>query len=71
MFAALLFAVGPINPLWYTLPLVVTGSLVYAAVRQEEMGPIVRLAVRAAVVITVIMAVLFGILFAMSWCVSA
>ena len=35
--------------LWYAVPLIVTVSLVYAATRHEEMGPILRHAVHAAV----------------------
>ncbi len=34
--------------LWYAVPLIVSVSLVYAATRHEEMGPIVRHAIHAA-----------------------
>lgn len=67
MFNAFLLAADPINQLWYALPLVVVGSLVYAATRHEEMGPIVRLAVRSGLLIALIMGILFVILYAMSW----
>ena len=35
-----------VNQLWYALPLVVVVSLVYAATRHEEMGPILSHVVR-------------------------
>ncbi len=70
MFDILLFAAGGLNPLWFALPLVVTVSLVYAATRHEEMGPIVQHAARFGLLVVVVMAILLAILFAMSWWVS-
>ena len=37
-----------VNRLWYTLPLIVSVSLVYAATRHEQLGPILRHALRTA-----------------------
>ena len=71
MFSALLFAAAGIPQLWYALPLVVTISLVYAATRHEEMGPIVRHAARFALLVVVVMAIVFAVFFAMERYVSA
>jgi hypothetical protein len=60
-----------INQLWYAVPLIVAVSLVYAATRHEEMGPILRHAVRIGVWIVGFMAVVFAILLAMWWRVSS
>lgn len=57
----------PLNPLWYALPLVVTVSLVYAATRHEEMGPILRHALRVGVWIVGFMAIGFVVLALLSW----
>ena len=57
---------GEINRLWYTLPLIVSVSLVYAATRHEEMGPILRHAVRTATWIVAFMAIVFVILYFVS-----
>ncbi len=70
MFDALLLAAGGVNPLWFALPLVVTVSLVYAATRHEDMGPIVRHAARFGLLVVVVMGILLAILFVMSWWVS-
>jgi hypothetical protein len=51
---------------WYALPLIVAISLVYVATRHEQMGPILRHAVRTAVWIVGFMAVIFVILYAIS-----
>ena len=55
------------NDLWYALPLVIAVSLVYAATRHEETGPILRHAGRVAAWILGFMAVIFAILFLVSW----
>lgn len=60
-----------INQLWYALPLIVAVSLVYAATRHEEMGPILDHAVRLGIWIVGFMGVIFVILAAASWWVSA
>lgn len=54
------------DDLWYALPLIVAISLVYAATRQEEMGPILWGAARFGGWICVFMAVSFGILYLIS-----
>jgi len=64
-----LLAFDHIGDIWYAVPLVVAVSLVYAATRQEEMGAILRQAVRIGVWIVGFMAVIFGILYLMSWAV--
>ena len=48
--------------LWYALPLIVTVSLVCAATRHEEMGPIMNHAVRFGGWIVVFMAVVMAVL---------
>ena len=60
----LVFAV--INRLWYTLPLIVTVSLVYAATRHEQMGPILHHAARTMIWIVGFMAVVFFVLYFIS-----
>lgn len=55
------------NQLWYTLPLVVSISLVYGATRHEHMGPILYQAFRSAVWMVGFMAVIFAVLLVVSW----
>lgn len=55
------------NQLWYTLPLIVSVSLVYGATRHELMGPILYQAFRSAVWMVGFMAVIFAVLFVASW----
>ena len=52
--------------LWYSLPLIVTVSLVYAATRHEDMGPILQHAARTIVWILAFMLIVFVILYFMS-----
>lgn len=59
-------AVVQINDLWYSLPLIVTISLVYAATRQEQIDSILWSAVRFGGWISVCMAIAFGILYTIS-----
>ncbi len=59
-------AVVQINDLWYSFPLIVTISLVYAATRQERMEEILWSAARFGGWISVCMAVAFGVLFVIS-----
>jgi hypothetical protein len=62
-----LFAdIGP-HRLWYAVPLITSVSLVYAATRHEEMGPILIHAVRFAVWILVFMAVVWAVIQLMTW----
>lgn len=59
----LLLAVLGINDMWYAMPLIVATSLVYAATRHEQMGPILAHAVRFAVWVTGFMAIFFVLLW--------
>lgn len=61
-----LLAAVEINDLWYSLPLVVAVSLVYSATRHEEVGPIMKHAVRVGTWIAGFMAVIFGVIFLVS-----
>jgi hypothetical protein len=56
-----------VNQLWYALPLVVVVSLVYAATRHEEMGPIVAHAFRIGGWIVAFMAIVFAVLLVLFW----
>ena len=51
-----LLAAGGAARMWYAVPLITSVSLVYAATRHEEMGPILVHAFRFAVWILVFMA---------------
>jgi hypothetical protein len=62
----LLAAMDPLR-IWFAVPIVVSVSLVYAATRHEERGPIVIHATRFAVWIVVFMAIVFAGLQLMSW----
>lgn len=48
--------------LWYAVPLIVSVSLVCAATRQEQIGPILSHAVRFGLWIVVFMVVVMGVL---------
>jgi hypothetical protein len=67
----LLLAAARIPQFWYALPLVVTISLVYAATRHEQMGAIIRHAIRFGLMVVLVMVIVFAVFFAMSWWVSA
>ena len=56
----LLVATGVLR-LWYAVPLVVSVSLVYAATRHEDLGPILDHAWRFALWIVVFMAAIFAV----------
>jgi hypothetical protein len=62
----LLAALGAAR-LWYAVPLVVSVSLVYAATRHEQFGPILGHAVRFALWIVVFMAIVLAVIQLMSW----
>lgn len=49
--------------MWYAVPLVVSVSLVYAATHHENMGPILRRALRTAVWILGFLSVAFFVLY--------
>ena len=53
--------------LWYAVPLVTSVSLVCAATRHEQMGPILVHAVRFAVWVLVFMAIVLGVIQVLSW----
>ena len=53
--------------LWYTIPLIVTVSLVYSATRHEASGPILAHALRVAIWIVGFMAIVFVVLLILSW----
>jgi len=61
-----LAAVGAVR-MWYAVPLVTSVSLVCAATRHEEMGPILAHAARFALWIVVFMAIVLGVIQALSW----
>ena len=54
------------NQIWYLLPLVVAVSLVWSATRHEEMGLILRRALRAGLTILGLLAAAFVLLFLIS-----
>ncbi len=62
----MLAAMDPLR-IWFAVPIIVSVSLVYAATRHEEMGPILVHAGRFAVWIVVFMAIVFAALQALSW----
>jgi len=62
-----LLAIGDPLRIWYAVPIIVSVSLVYAATRHEEMGPILIHAARFALWILAFMAILFAVLQLMSW----
>jgi hypothetical protein len=59
-------ALGPLR-LWYAVPLVTSVSLVCAATRHEEMGPILIHAVRFAIWIIVFMAIVLAVIQLLTW----
>jgi len=63
----IVLAAADIAQLWYALPLIVVVSLVYAATRHEEMGPILAHAIRIGGWIVSFMAIVFAVLFVMAW----
>ena len=63
LFAGIAFApLLAVVQLWYAVPLVVSVSLVCAATRHEQIGPILNHAVRFGLWIVVFMAVVMGVL---------
>lgn len=53
--------------LWHLVPLLTAVSLVYAATRHEELGPIAGHAARFAIWIVVFMAIVFGVIQGIEW----
>ena len=62
----LLAALGP-DRLWYAVPLVVSVSLVYAATRHEQFGPILGHAIRFSLWIIMFMAIIAAGIQLLSW----
>jgi len=62
----LLASLGALR-LWYAVPLITSVSLVCAATRHEEMGPILVHAFRFAVWIIVFMGVVLAVIQLLSW----
>jgi hypothetical protein len=56
--------------MWYAVPLVLAVSLVYAATRHEQMGPILAHAVRIAAWIAGFMGIVFLVILAVTWLAS-
>ncbi len=56
-----------VKDFWFSLPLIVTVSLVYAATRHELMGPILSHAVRIGVWIVGFMMIVLAVLLTISW----
>ena len=63
---SLIAAVGATR-LLYAVPLITSVSLVYAATRHEEMGPILIHALRFAIWVVVFMGIVLVIIQFMSW----
>ncbi len=55
------------SELWYSIPLIVSISLVYGATRHEKMGPILHHAWHTGIWIVGFITVIMGILWAVSW----
>jgi hypothetical protein len=60
-------AATSIARLWYAVPLVTSVSLVCAATRHEQMGPILIHALRFAVWVIVFMGIILCVLQFLSW----
>jgi hypothetical protein len=56
-----------LSQLWYSVPLIVTVSLVYGATRHERMGPILQHSWRAGAWIAGFMLAIFLVLFFLGW----
>ena len=63
----IILAAGSAARLWYALPLVTSVSLVCAATRHEQMGPILIHALRFAIWVLVFMGIILGVLQFLSW----
>ena len=66
MLEPVLIAVG-IARLWYSVPLLVSISLVYAATRHEDMAPILKHAFHFGFGVIVFMLVIMAVLMFVSW----
>ena len=63
----LVFAATSVARLWYAVPLIVSVSLVCAATRHEQMGPILIHALRFAIWVVVFMGIILAVLQFLSW----
>jgi hypothetical protein len=63
----LLFAAGGIQDFWFAVPLILAVSLVYAATRHEDLGPILGHAARIGAWIVGFMAAIFVLLLFVTW----
>ncbi|MHB8900473.1 MAG: hypothetical protein ACYC6Y_17105 [Thermoguttaceae bacterium] len=66
MVGILLASMG-VKDFWYSVPLIVAVSLVYAATRHELMGPILAHALRIGVWIVGFMLIVLAVLLTISW----
>ena len=64
--SCLLATLGALR-MWYAVPLLTSVSLVCAATRHEEMGPILAHAFRFALWIIVFMGIVLGVIQFLSW----
>ena len=62
-----LFAIGGIKDFWFAVPLILAVSLVYAATRHEDMGPILGHAAGSASGSSASSAQFFALLLFVSW----
>lgn len=62
-----IFAATSIARLWYAVPLVTSVSLVCAATRHEQMGPILIHALRFGIWVLVFMGIILCVLQFLSW----
>ncbi len=53
--------------LWYAIPLIMSVSLVCAATRHEQMGPILIHALRFAIWVLVFMGIVLAVIQILSW----
>jgi len=63
----ILLAAMHVHDFWYSFPLIVSVSLVYAATRHEYMHPILAHAVRVGVWIVGFMLIVLAVLLLVSW----
>ena len=63
---SLLLASTQINDLWYSVPVIVSVSLVYAATRSEEMSSILSHATRFGIWVLGFMVAAFAVLYWLS-----
>jgi len=62
-----LLAAVAVTRLWYAVPLITSVSLVCAATRHEELGPILIHALRFAIWVVVFMAIVLAVIQFLTW----